>query len=94
MKITIKEIEHLANLSALNLSQEQKEGFVVDMNNILNMVNELQKAKTSNENVFNKSHKLSNLREDKIMESYSQEEILKNAPKARRGAFNVPLVVE
>ena len=94
MEITIKEVEHLADLSALNLNEEQKNGFVSDLNNILDMINELQSAKTGDDLVFNRSHKLSELREDTLEESYPQEEILVNAPKARRGAFNVPLVVE
>lgn len=94
MEITIKEVEHLADLSALNLSEEQKNAFVTDLNNILDMINQLQETQTQDVNFFNKSHKLSELREDVKQPSYPQEEILKNAPKARRGAFNVPLVVE
>lgn len=94
MQITIKEVEHLATLSALHFSTEEKEKFVTDFTNILNMVNEIQKAETTSGNVFNKSHKLSELREDKAKQSLSQEEVLKNAPKQRRGCFNVPLVVE
>ncbi|MDD4815913.1 MAG: Asp-tRNA(Asn)/Glu-tRNA(Gln) amidotransferase subunit GatC [Clostridia bacterium] len=94
MKITIKEIEHLASLSALDFSAEEKEKFVKDLGNILEMVNKLQTAETGDDLVFNKSHKLSQLREDIAEESLPQEEILKNAPKQRRGCFNVPLVVE
>lgn len=94
MEITIKDVEHLQELSALNFSEERKVEMQKDLTNILEMVNELQQAKTADENVFNKSHKLSDLREDVVAESFSQEEILSNAPKARRGAFNVPLVVE
>ena len=94
MSITIKEVEHLASLSALMFSTEEKEKFVKDLTNILDMVNKLQTAETGNDFVFNKSHKLSELREDIFKESLSQEEVLKNAPKQRRGCFNVPLVVE
>lgn len=94
MQITIKEVEHLATLSALNFTAEEKEKFVTDFTNILNMVNEIQKADTTSGNVFNKSHKLSELREDEAKPSFSQEEILQNAPKQRRNCFNVPLVVE
>ena len=94
MNITIKEVEHLAELSQLNFSEQEKENFVADLNNILDMVNQLQTAETGEEMVFNKSHHLSTLREDEEEESLPQEEILINAPKQRRGCFNVPLVVE
>jgi len=94
MKITIKEVEHLASLSALEFSAEEKEKFVKDLGNILEMVNKLQTAETESGFVFNKSHKLTELREDIAGQSLPQEEVLKNAPKQRRGCFNVPLVVE
>lgn len=98
MEITIKEVEHLANLSSLNFTQEEKEKFVGDLNNILSLVNQLQDGKNLKEigenEVYNRSRKLSELREDEPRESLPQEEILINAPKQRRGCFNVPLVVE
>lgn len=94
MKITIKEVEHLATLSALEFSTDEKERLVKDLSNILEMVNKLQTAETESGFVFNKSHKLSELREDVAGQSLPQEEVLKNAPKQRRGCFNVPLVVE
>lgn len=93
-KITLKEIDHLATLSALNFTDEEKNKFFNDFSSILDMVNQLQQAPTGDEQVFNKSHKISDLREDEIIPSYEQTEILKNAPKAKQGCFNVPLVVE
>lgn len=94
MEITIKEVERLAELSALKFTDEEKQKFVSDFNNILDMVNKIQTAKTTNKNVFNRSHKLSDLREDIAKESFDTELILENAPKQRRNCFNVPLVVE
>ncbi|MBR5226519.1 MAG: Asp-tRNA(Asn)/Glu-tRNA(Gln) amidotransferase subunit GatC [Clostridia bacterium] len=94
MEISIKDVENLAALSALEFSEEEKQEFVKDFQNILGMVNEIQNAKNLGEDVYNRSHKLSQLREDVPHESFSQEEILKNAPKQRRNCFNVPLVVE
>lgn len=95
MEITIKDVENLANLSALEFSETEKKEFVNDLGNILAMVNQIQTANLASEaNVYNPSHKLSELREDEPMPSFAQEEILMNAPKSRRGCFNVPLVVE
>ena len=94
MEITIKEVERLADLSALKFSDDEKQKFIGDFNNILEMVNQLQKAEVSAHNVFNRSHKLSELREDIAKPSFDTELILENAPKQRRNCFNVPLVVE
>ena len=94
MEISIKDVENLAALSALEFSEQKKQDFLKDFSNILDMVNQIQSAKNLGEDVYNRSHKLSELREDMPVESFSQEEILKNAPKQRRNCSNVPLVVE
>lgn len=94
MKIEIKDVDYLAELSALEFTPEEKQNFLKDFNNILEMVNQLNQHKVSKENVYNPSHNLNELREDIVDESLSQEEVLLNAPKQRRGCFSVPLVVE
>lgn len=94
MEITIKEVENLAELSALEFSQEEKQQLALDLNGILEMVNQIQEAQNLGNDVYNRSHKLCELREDEPRPSFSQEEILQNAPKQRRNCFNVPLVVE
>ena len=96
MEITIKDVENLAALSALEFSETEKQDFVNALTNILDMVNQIQNANVDvkTDLVYNRAHKLSDLREDEARPSFSQEEILKNAPKQRRNCFNVPLVVE
>lgn len=93
-QITIKDVDHLADLSALEFSEKEKWEFLKDLNNILKMVNQIQAADDGGKFVYNRSHKLSELREDKIKDSMPQEKILKNTAKQRNGYFNVPLVVE
>ncbi|MDD2227052.1 MAG: Asp-tRNA(Asn)/Glu-tRNA(Gln) amidotransferase subunit GatC [Clostridia bacterium] len=94
MKITLNDVDYLANLSALEFTEDEKKQFLTDFNNILEMVNKLQNQKTDNIEVYNKSHSLNDLREDEIEQSLSQKKVLENAPKQRRGCFNVPLIVE
>lgn len=92
-KITIEEIDRLAELSALEFSEEEKKGLVFQVENILSMLNACQSVDTDKveyENV----HKISDLREDEIGESLPVDEALLNAPKQRKGYFNVPKVVE
>lgn len=94
MNIELKDVDYLAELSALEFTPDEKKEFLKDFNNILEMVNRLNQLKIGEENVYNQSHNLSELREDVVGKSLSQEEVLMNAPKQRRGCFSVPLVVE
>lgn len=95
MSITIKEIEHLAKLSRLNLTDEEKNRLTDEMAGILDFAATLQKADLGdaspmmhiggNTNVF---------REDAICPSYAREDILKSAPMKDKSTFLVPKTVE
>ena len=92
--LTIEELKHLADLSALKFSEEELEAFLPDFNNILTMINEIDKIDVDGEYVFDNIIDISELREDEVKESMPQEKALINAPKQRKGCFNVPRVVE
>ncbi len=92
--LTIEELKHLADLSALKFSDEELKAFLPDFNNILTMINEIEKIDVDGEYVFDNIIDISELREDEIKESMPQEKALINAPKQRKGCFNVPRVVE
>ncbi len=92
--IDIKDIQHLAELSSLTFTQEEMENFVPEFNNILNMINQINQADNNEEYVFTNAVDIQDLREDIVGESISQEQALINAPKQRKGCFNVPRVVE
>lgn len=92
--LTIEELKHLADLSALKFSDEELKAFLPDFNNILTMINEIDKINVDGEYVFDNIIDISELREDEVKESMSQEKALINAPKQRKGCFNVPRVVE
>lgn len=86
------EILHLANLSKLSFSDSEIESFNKDFDNILNFVSDIEKSN------INSSHQptiveIDDLREDEIVDSLSQEDILKNAPEQAEGCFVVPQVV-
>lgn len=92
--LTIEELKHLADLSALKFSDEELKAFLPDFNNILTMINEIDKINVDGEYVFDNIIDISELREDEVKESMPQEKALINAPKQRKGCFNVPRVVE
>ena len=95
MKITKEEILHVAKLAKLNLSEEEPESLRSDMESIIDFANTLSELDT--EGVVPTAHArymVNALREDVIKDSYSEEDILKNAPYQEDGGFAVPKVVE
>ncbi|MCF6093973.1 Asp-tRNA(Asn)/Glu-tRNA(Gln) amidotransferase subunit GatC [Microaerobacter geothermalis] len=95
MAISKKEVEHVANLARLNLTDEEKETFTKQLDAILEFANKLNELDT--EYVEPTSHVLpiSNvLREDEDRPSLPVEDVIKNAPDHEDGLIKVPAVLE
>ena len=91
--ITIKDVEHVAKLARLALSQEEKEKFAPQLNSILEYVNELNEIDTTGVEPMAHSIKISNImREDEVKQDFSREEMMKNAPEEEDGFFRVPKI--
>jgi aspartyl-tRNA(Asn)/glutamyl-tRNA(Gln) amidotransferase subunit C len=94
MSVTIEEVEKIANLARLAFSEEEKEKFVQQFNQILLYMQKLNELDT--EKVSPTTHVLDMnnvMREDKVSPWLSQEEALANAPKKKNGFFSVPKVI-
>jgi aspartyl-tRNA(Asn)/glutamyl-tRNA(Gln) amidotransferase subunit C len=95
MAITIKDVEYVARLARLKLTQDEKEKYVRQLGDILNYINKLNELDTSKVEPTSHVISLSNVfREDKVRESLPAEEILSNAPQKSRGFFRVKKVIE
>jgi aspartyl-tRNA(Asn)/glutamyl-tRNA(Gln) amidotransferase subunit C len=95
MKISRKEVEYVARLARLELSEEEKEKFTEQLSQILTYIDKLNELNT--EKVRPTSHvlPLTNVfREDKVKESLSQEAVLSGAPSKVKGHFKVPKIIE
>ncbi|GLX66398.1 aspartyl/glutamyl-tRNA(Asn/Gln) amidotransferase subunit C [Paenibacillus glycanilyticus] len=95
MSITIKDVEHVANLARLELSNEEKEQFTGQLNAILKYAEKLNSLDT--DNVEPTSHVLpitNVMREDITRESLPIEKVLLNAPDEEDGQIKVPAVLE
>ena len=95
MKITAKEVRHVADLARLELSPEEVELFTGDMNRILDYMDQLNELYT--DGVEPTSHVLSLknvFREDVVIESLPVDEVLANAPRREKGHFVVPKIIE
>lgn len=95
MSITVKEVEHIANLSRLAISEDEKVKMADTLGKILNFAQELQELDVENVEPTTHSLPLKNvLREDVAREWLSQEEALSHAPDQENGQFRVPAVME
>lgn len=94
MSITKKDVEHVAMLARIELTEEEKERFTKDFNDILGFVNKLNELDT--ENVPPTAHVLdlqNVFREDVVAPSLEREKALKNAPEQKDGLFSVPKII-
>jgi len=95
MAITIQDVEHIAKLARLKLTEEEKSRFQKELGKIIEYFDQLKKLNT--EGVPPTTHvvPLENvLREDKITPSLPVDEALANAPDRKGNYFRVPKVVE
>ncbi|MEA5092406.1 Aspartyl/glutamyl-tRNA(Asn/Gln) amidotransferase subunit C [bioreactor metagenome] len=95
MKVTAKEVRHIANLSRLTVPDSEMEKFTEQFNQILNYADILQELDTNGIVPTPYVLPISNvLREDIAVEGVSHEDALLNAPEVHNGGFKVPRVIE
>jgi aspartyl-tRNA(Asn)/glutamyl-tRNA(Gln) amidotransferase subunit C len=91
----MQEVEHIAKLARLRLTQEEKEKYREQLSQILDYAARLQALNT--DDIPPTSSVLpaqSQLRPDEPRQSLSREELLGNAPEAEANQFRVPPVLE
>ena len=91
--IETKDIEYIAKLAKLKLSDDEKEKMVSQMGDIVEFANEISKLDTEGVKPTNHILEVQNVfREDEIVPSYKRDEIIKNAPRKEAGCIVVPSV--
>jgi aspartyl-tRNA(Asn)/glutamyl-tRNA(Gln) amidotransferase subunit C len=95
MKITTKEVEYVAKLARLKLTEQEKDLFTQQLDSILDYMGKLNELDT--EKVPPTSHVLplkNVMREDEVKDSHLQEELLSNAPERDDNFFSVPKIID
>ncbi len=95
MKITKQEVEHVARLARLELSNQEKESLTDQLSNILTYVETLNSLDTKG--VESTSHVLdikNVMRDDVAVTGLTQEQALANAPDKAAGHYKVPKIIE
>ena len=94
-KITIQEVEHVANLARLTFNEEEKEKLAEQLARILDYIEQLDELDTENVEPMSHAIPVKNVvRPDVVSPSLTQDEALANAPSNVDGLFEVPKIVE
>ncbi|MFC5530843.1 Asp-tRNA(Asn)/Glu-tRNA(Gln) amidotransferase subunit GatC [Cohnella yongneupensis] len=95
MSISIKDVEHVANLARLELSDADKEQFAGQLNAILKYAEKLNELNTDDIEPTSHVLPLANvMREDEVKPSLTIEKAMLNAPEEEDDQFKVPAVLE
>lgn len=91
--ITKKEVEHVARLARLDLTEDEKAKYAEQFSNILDYFNQLKEVNTENVEPMVHVLPMRNItREDKVENASNTADILKNAPVEEGGFFKVPKI--
>lgn len=89
------DIEKVAKLARLKLTDEEKETFGNQLEQILTHMEQLNRLDTKGVEPTSHAIPIHNaFREDKTRPSSSKEELLKIAPETEGGYFRVPRIIE
>lgn len=93
MSISIKDVEHVAKLARLSLTDEEKQRFAEQLARIIDHFNELSSVDTTGVEPLSHALPIVNvLREDEVKESLGHDKLMANGPAVENGFFRVPRI--
>ncbi len=91
--IEIKDVEHVAKLARLELSEEEKVKFSKQLGDILKYVEQMNEVNTEGVEPMNHAMEFYNvMREDVVKYENTREELMANAPEQEEDFFKVPKI--
>jgi aspartyl-tRNA(Asn)/glutamyl-tRNA(Gln) amidotransferase subunit C len=95
MKITEETVDHIAHLARLEFIGDKKQAIQQDMEMILTFMEKLNEVNTDAvEPLIFMNTEVNKLREDVAVDTITQEEGLRNAPKKDSDYFRIPKVLD
>jgi aspartyl-tRNA(Asn)/glutamyl-tRNA(Gln) amidotransferase subunit C len=95
MQIDKRDIEYIANLSRIDLSEIEKETFVYQLRDILSYIEKLNRLNTETVRPLSSAVTATNVfRDDTLESSLPFEDTQMNAPAVHGVFFKVPKVIE
>ncbi len=91
--IEVKDVEHVAKLARLALTEEEKNKFSKQLDDILKYVEQMNEVDTTGVEPMSHAIDLSNvMREDVVRYEQTKEELMDNAPDREGDFFKVPKI--
>lgn len=91
--ITVKDVEHVAKLARLELTEEEKQKFTTQLGDVLKYVDQMNEVDTSNvEPMAHAIDFVNVMRDDVVKYDETKEELMMNAPDEENGYFKVPKI--
>jgi aspartyl-tRNA(Asn)/glutamyl-tRNA(Gln) amidotransferase subunit C len=94
MKITSAEVDRIALLARLRLTQAEQAQLADDLHHILTYMDKLGEVDTAIAEPFTHESHLAGLREDRVTNRPNAEVILAQAPDRDGSFFKVPKIIE
>ena len=85
--ISREEVLNLANLSKLYLDESEISGVQKEIEGMVDFVNEINRINANLDESMEQKNLSNAFHEDEVIDSYPQEEILKNVDGGREGIF-------
>ena len=91
--IEIKDVEHVAKLARLELSEDEKVKFSKQLGDILKYVEQMNEVNTEGVEPWNHAMEFYNvMSEDVVKYENTREELMANAPEQEEDFFKVPKI--
>lgn len=96
MDFDIKEAQNLAKLSRLEFTDDELKEYIKEFKATLQQVSEIEKVDVSSlkSEQLDDIVDITNLRKDNVVNTFTQQQVVQNAPDKKDGAFLVPITVE
>ena len=95
MKLSRHEVESIAHLARLQITEDQVPVYVQNLSRIIDFVNQLERADTEGvEPMAHPLNQVQRLRPDEVTERVDRDEYQKNASAVADGMYLVPRVIE
>lgn len=110
MKVTEKDVAHMADLASLDLTESERQRMLHDLNSVLDFMDIMSEVDTSNVQPISQTSAIhvaevtdlnacadqfpSAMRLDAALPGLSREDALRNAPRSDGVLFKVPKVIE
>lgn len=94
MKVSKEEILHIADLAHLNLEEDKIENYLLNLQDILNFANIVNKENVDGLDVTIGMNEAKNVfRKDEVKEFDNIEGLMQNAPEQAQNMFKIPKVL-